>query len=190
MLYTFTFTIFAHVDISLCEWINVSSKSNIRTFLDDDVNVLLGICGVVICDNCVVISGDVGLGKWEEMILMLEERERQKERKGFVKGGCGVNEKNVDDDIVNADIGWEGYRDVGKDDVEEDCSLLSFVVVVDEEHDLSGVVIWNEGIVVFVKWSFVMERGVNRRGSRCFLEVFLRGLRVGWMCLKSWGDTL
>jgi hypothetical protein len=36
---------------------------------------------------------------------MLEERERQKERKEFVKGGCGVNEKNVDDDIVNADIG-------------------------------------------------------------------------------------
>ena len=175
--------------MSLCEWINVSSKSNIRTFLDD-VNVLVGICGVVMCDNCVVISGDVGLGKWEEMMFTLEERERQKERKGFVKGGCGVNEKIVDDDIVNADIGWEGYRDVGKDDVEEDCSLLSFVVVVDEEHDLSGVVMWNEGIVVFVKWSFVMERGVNRRGSRCFLEVFLRGLRVGWMCLKSWGDTL
>ena len=62
--------------------------------------------------------------------------------------------------------------------------IIVFVVVEDVD-DLSGVVMWNEGIVVLVKWSFVMERGVKTRGSRCFLDVFLRGLRVGWMCLKS-----
>ena len=35
---------------------------------------------------------------------MLEEREHQKERKGFVKGGLGLNEKKFDDEMVNAVI--------------------------------------------------------------------------------------
>ena len=55
----------------------------------------------------VVISGDVGLGKWEDMEDMLEEREHQKERKGFVKGGLGLNEKKFDDEMVNAVISWD-----------------------------------------------------------------------------------
>lgn len=68
--------------------------------------MLLGICGVAMWDNCVVISGDVALGNNEAMAFMLDETERQKERKGFAIGGCGVNENTLDE-MVNAVIGCD-----------------------------------------------------------------------------------